>query len=93
MNLRTLNIPTVSRDVIIDLCQSLESIDIVHLTQENYDISCFLLTSGSSYDESTIKIGQTTLSTADIENNGNPYWPILSLNEKTKEKKKKTSID
>lgn len=70
-NLRTLNIPTVSRDVVFDLCKSLEIIDIIHLTKETFDISCFVLTSGSTYEESTIPIGQTTLSTADIESNGN----------------------
>lgn len=71
VNLRTLNIPRVSRDVVLDLCKSLESIDIVHLTKETFDISCFLLSSGSTYEESTVQVGQTTLSTADIESNGN----------------------
>lgn len=53
-----------------DLCKSLESIDIVHITSIKYDLSCFILTSGSTYEESIIRIGQTTLSTADVESNG-----------------------
>lgn len=74
VSLVTLNIPTVSRDIITDLCKTLESIDIVHLTNETYDLSCFLLSSGSTFDESTIRTGQTTLSTADNESSGNAKY-------------------
>lgn len=70
VNLRTLNMPTLSRDIVSKLCGELETIDIIHLTQETYDVSCFLLTSGSTFDESTIIYGQSTLSSADIESNG-----------------------
>lgn len=62
--------PTLSRDIVLDLCKELETIDIIHLTNETYDISCFLLTSGSTFDESTMHYGQSTLSSIDIENNG-----------------------
>lgn len=55
INLRTLSIPTVAQSVAHNLCKSLEIIDIIHLTLENHDLSCFLLTSGSTYDESTIR--------------------------------------
>lgn len=65
VNLRKLNIPTVSQDIVKELCKSLESIDILHLTNETYDLSCFLLSSGGKFEDSTIRIGQTTLSTAD----------------------------
>lgn len=54
-NLRVLNIPTVEPKFAENLCKSLDVIDIIHLTSENYDLSCFLLTSGTSYDESTIR--------------------------------------
>lgn len=79
VNLGTLNIPTVSRDVVTDLCKTLEIIDIVHLTNETYDLSCFILTSGSSFDESTIRTGQTTLLTTDNEGSGNAKYLIFKI--------------
>lgn len=54
-NLRILNIPTVAPKFAENLCKSLDIIDIIHLTLENHDLSCFLLTTGSTYDESTIR--------------------------------------
>lgn len=81
-NLRTLNMPTVSRDIVSDLCAAIDSIDIIHLTQEKYDISCFILTSGSTFDESTIIYGQSTLSSADIESNGK-YIQISNISFQT----------
>ena len=69
VNLRTLNLPTLSRDIVPNLCKELTSLDIIHLTQETYDISCFILTSGSTFDESIVVYGQPTLSTDD--SNGN----------------------
>ncbi|XP_055316958.1 trophoblast glycoprotein [Sitodiplosis mosellana] len=69
VNLRVMNLPTLSRDVVPNLCKELGSIDIIHLTQETYDISCFLLTSGSTFDESIIVYGQPTLSSFDIDSN------------------------
>lgn len=45
----------------------LASIDIVNL--ENCDISCFVFASGLSFEESTIKIGQSTLASNDMDGN------------------------
>lgn len=69
-NLRTLNMPKIDRTVMEKLCQKLESLDILHLTAESYDLSCFLLTSGSPFNESTVRVGQTTLSFLDNESDG-----------------------
>lgn len=66
-NLRHLNIPTISRTVVKDLCSLLDTIDILHLTNETYDFSCFLYTSGSEFEDSTIRVGQPTLSNSDDE--------------------------
>lgn len=57
-----------------DLCKSIENIDIIHLTSEKHDISCFLLTSGSTYEESVIrtdlfKVATDPPSFADPSNN------------------------
>ncbi|XP_055313690.1 oligodendrocyte-myelin glycoprotein-like [Sitodiplosis mosellana] len=54
INLRTLSIPTVNRDEALDLCRNLNAIDIIHLSLETHDISCFLFTTGSTYEESLI---------------------------------------
>lgn len=70
MNLRTLHIPKIDRTVAEKLCQQLESLDMMRLTSETYDLSCFLLTSGSTFDESTVRIGQTTLSLVENESDG-----------------------
>lgn len=69
VNLRTLHIPKVSKETAPKLCESLDIMDMVQLTAETYDLSCFMLSSGSSFDESTVRIGQTTL-LADIDSNG-----------------------
>lgn len=71
-NLRHLNIPTVSRTVLKDLCNIIDSIDILHFTNETYDFSCFLYTSGSEYEESMVRVGQATLSNAD--DSGNEFF-------------------
>lgn len=70
VNLRTLHIPKIDRVVAEKLCTQLESLDIMRLTSETYDLSCFLLTSGSTFDESTVRIGQTTLSILQNETDG-----------------------
>lgn len=56
INLRTLSIPTVSPDKALDLCRNLDAIDIIHLSSETHEISCFLLISGSTYEESMIRL-------------------------------------
>ncbi|XP_031640036.1 peroxidasin homolog [Contarinia nasturtii] len=67
VNLRVLNFATLPRDVFPELCKQLDSIDIVHLTSEPYDVSCLLLLTGSEFDESIIKYGQSTLSSTDTD--------------------------
>lgn len=73
VNLRTLYIPTIDRTIAEKLCQQLESLDIVRLTLEPHDLSCFLLTSGSTFDESTVRIGQATVSILDNESDGRHF--------------------
>lgn len=67
INLRTLQLPIVAKENILDLCKALKSTDVINM--EGYDLSCFFLTSGLSFDESTIKIGQSTLIPADTDGN------------------------
>lgn len=55
INLRTLNIKSVPQGLAYKLCNTLENIDIIHLTSKKHDISCFRLTSGSTYKESMIR--------------------------------------
>lgn len=43
---------------ISELCNDLESIDVVNF--EKFDLSCFELAAGSSFEDSTIKNGQQT---------------------------------
>lgn len=76
MNLRTLHIAKVDRSVAEKLCLQLESLDIMRLTSETYDLSCFLLTSGSTFDESTVRIGQTTPSLVDNESDGESVFIV-----------------
>lgn len=52
-NLAKLKLPKLEQDTVADLCKILTSIDLISF--KNYDISCFELESGSSYDESTIR--------------------------------------
>jgi len=57
-SLRKLKIPLVSRPATYDLCQKLTVIDVISF--DSYNISCYELVSGSSYDESTITHGPPT---------------------------------
>lgn len=66
--------PNANAMAVNDLCKTLETIDIINM--ENFDLSCFLLVSGSTFDESTIKIGQTTL-LPDNDNNGKLHFTNL----------------
>lgn len=50
--LSKLNIGTLTADNVFDLCSVLTSIDVV--STDKYDISCFELVSGSTFDESTV---------------------------------------
>lgn len=87
INLRTLSIPTVARDKALDLCANLEAIDIIHLSLETHEISCFLLTSGSTYEESMIQTNlykvptDAPLTTTTITTVGNLLKPAQSLME------------
>lgn len=65
-----MHIPKVGKETALKLCEKLEILDMIQLTSEAYDLSCFMLSSGSSFEESTVRIGQTTLSTADVDSNG-----------------------
>lgn len=69
--LRTMNIPTLLREVAIDLCLQLGVIDVIHLSSENYDISCFLLSTGNDFEETKIPYGQSTLAPNDNDGDGN----------------------
>lgn len=73
VNLRTLYIPKIDRKVAEKLCQQLESLDIMRITSETYDLSCFLLMSGSSFSESLVQIAQTTLIAMDNESDGRDF--------------------
>ncbi|XP_031616465.1 leucine-rich repeat and immunoglobulin-like domain-containing nogo receptor-interacting protein 2 [Contarinia nasturtii] len=53
--LRRLFIPTVPRHIALNLCKNLQVIDIINLSLENHDISCFLLFNNATYEESTIR--------------------------------------
>lgn len=70
VNLRTFNIPKIDRKIAGKICEQLESLDIMHLTSETFDLSCFELSSGSTFDDSTIRIGQTTLSFLENDSDG-----------------------
>lgn len=70
VNLRTFQLPKIDREIAEKLCQHLESLDIMQLTSEAIDLSCFQLAAGSTFDESAIRIGQTTLSSEDHESDG-----------------------
>lgn len=63
--LRSLQMPVVAQDVIHDLCKVLTAIDVINT--DNYDISCFELVLGTSFEESTITVGPPTTQTASIE--------------------------
>lgn len=76
VNLRTLYIPKIDPTIAEKICQQVESLDILRLTSEVYDLSCFLLSSGSTFDESTIRIGQTTLSFLENESDGRHFLYI-----------------
>lgn len=58
VKLRTLRISSVAEENVLNLCKSLESIDLINM--DKYDLSCFELSAGSTFDESTIKAGQST---------------------------------
>lgn len=70
VNLRTFYVPKIDREIALKLCQNLESLDIMQLTSESINLSCFQLTAGSTFDESSIRRGQTTLSSEDNESDG-----------------------
>lgn len=70
VNLRTFYIPKIDHKIVGKLCQQLESLDIMRLTSEKIDLSCFELASGSTFDDSTIRIGQTTLSPQENDSDG-----------------------
>lgn len=70
VNLRVFNIPKIDRKIAGKLCEQLQSLDILRLTSETFDVSCFELMSGSTFDESTIRIGQTTLSFQEFDSDG-----------------------
>lgn len=69
--LRTLNIPNLLREVAFDLCHQLGVIDVIHLSSEKYDISCFLLSSGTDFEETKIPYGQSNLAPNDNDGDGN----------------------
>lgn len=43
----------VARDKIEDLCETLTGIDVINL--EQYDVSCYQLILGASFENSTVK--------------------------------------
>lgn len=55
---RTLKMPTLDRPVLKRLCDALSSIDMINL--EKGDLSCLVLESGLSYDDSFFITGRTT---------------------------------
>lgn len=57
-DLLKLKIPHVSRTATYGLCEKISVIDVISF--DNYNISCYELISGSSYDESTITHGPPT---------------------------------
>lgn len=79
VHLRTLHIPKISKETAPKLCEMLYFMDMIQLTSEKYDLSCFILSSGSSFDESTVRIGQTTL-LADIDSNGKQINTKIGFN-------------
>lgn len=55
---RTLKMPSLDRPLFKRLCDALSNIDIVNL--EKGDLSCLVLESGLSYDDSFFITGRTT---------------------------------
>lgn len=57
-NLRSLQITDVARDEIVYLCDILTAIDVINM--DKYNLSCYQLTLGATFEDSTIKSGMTT---------------------------------
>lgn len=58
-HLRTLKMPTLDTSIFKGLCETMDVIDIINMEKD--DLSCYLLTNGLPYDESTFKTGETTI--------------------------------
>lgn len=48
----------VPRNEIRELCDTLTAIDVINM--EKYDVSCFQITMGMSFENSTVKAGTAT---------------------------------
>lgn len=75
-NLRSLQLPSVDKTQIYDICNALTSIDLISLPE--YDVSCFAIASGSSFDDSTVRLGVNTLPPLYDYNDGES-WPHYCL--------------
>lgn len=49
----------IARDEIRELCDTLTAIDVINM--DKYDVSCYQLTSGASFEDSTVKPGIVTV--------------------------------
>lgn len=58
VNLRSFQVTDIAQHEIRDLCDILTAIDVINM--EKYDVSCFQLVSGASFEESTVKAGVAT---------------------------------
>lgn len=56
---------SVAEKNFLNLCKALKSIDLINL--DKYDLSCFELSAGSTFDESTIKSGQNNIIMTDTD--------------------------
>lgn len=64
VSLLKLKIPLVSRPATYGLCEKISVIDVISF--DSYNISCYELISGSTYDESTITEGPTVHLTSEL---------------------------
>lgn len=58
VNLRSFQVTDIAQHEIRDLCDILTAIDVINM--DKYDVSCFQLVSGASFEESTVKAGIAT---------------------------------
>lgn len=70
-NLRSLHISDVARDDIQYLCDTLAAIDVINM--DKYDVSCYQLSLGSSFEDSTIKPAFVSEEPANDTLNGSAY--------------------